>query len=203
MQEAFWEEGGFECGFCTPGMILASRALLDENPDPSDEDIKTALDGNICRCTGYLSIIRSVRRAATLRRGKDAPALRSADERRIDGAAKVRGEPVYTADLTHPGMLYGRVLRSPHAHARILGIDASAAESHPGVVAVLTAADLADIEQYHGPLVKDTPVLAIDKVRVRRRRGGRGGRRDAGGGHRRPRARPGGIRAAAGADHHG
>ena len=165
VQEAFWEEGGFECGFCTPGMILAARALLDENPDPSEEDIKTALDGNICRCTGYVSIIRSVRRAATLLGGKDAPAPRPADARRVDGAAKVRGEPVYTADLTHPGMLYARVLRSPHAHARIVGIDTSAAESHPGVVAVLTAADLKDISQYHGPLVKDTPVLAVDKVR--------------------------------------
>ncbi len=165
VQEAFWEEGGFECGFCTPGMILAARALLDENPDPSEEDIKTALDGNICRCTGYVSIIRSVRRAATLLRGKDAPAPRPADARRLDGAAKVRGEPVYTADLTHPGMLYGRVLRSAHAHARILGIDTSAAESHPGVIAVLTAADLKDISPYHGPLVKDTPVLAMDKVR--------------------------------------
>ena len=165
VQEAFWEEGGFECGFCTPGMILAARALLDENPDPSEEDIKTALDGNICRCTGYVSIIRSVRRAATLLGGKDAPAPRPADARRVDGAAKVRGEPVYTADLTRPGMLYARVLRSPHAYARIVGIDTSAAESHPGVVAVVTAADLKDISPYHGPLVKDTPVLAIDKVR--------------------------------------
>ena len=165
VQEAFWEEGGFECGFCTPGMILSARALLDENPDPSEEDIKTALDGNICRCTGYRSIIQSVNRAAELRRGQDASTARPLDERRIDGVAKVRGEPVYTADLTHPGMLYGRVLRSPHAHARILGIDTSAAESHPGVVAVLTTADLGDVEQFHGPLVKDTPVLAMDKVR--------------------------------------
>ena len=165
VQEAFWEEGGFECGFCTPGMILAARALLDENPDPSEEDIKTALDGNICRCTGYLSIIRSIDRAAELRRGQGASAPRPLDERRLDGAAKVRGEPVYTADLTYPGMLYGRVLRSPHAHARILGIDTAAAEAHPGVVAVLTAADLTDIAQFHGPLVKDTPILAIDKVR--------------------------------------
>ncbi len=165
VQEAFWEEGGFECGFCTPGMILAARALLDENPDPSEEEIKDALDGNICRCTGYRSIIRSVDRAAALLRGQETSAPRPLDERRLDGAAKVRGEPVYTADLTYPGMLYGRVLRSPHAHARILGIDTSAAEAHPGVVAVLTVADLADVEHYHGPLVKDTPVLATDKVR--------------------------------------
>ena len=76
VQEAFWEEGGLECGFCTPGMILAACALLDENPHPSEEDIKAALDGNICRCTGYLSIIRSVNRAAALLQGSGAPALR-------------------------------------------------------------------------------------------------------------------------------
>ena len=119
MQEAFWEEGGFECGFCTPGMILAARALLDENLHPSEEDIKHALDGNTCRCTGYLSIIRSVKRAAALLRGQDTGASRPTEDRRLDGVAKVRGEPVYTADLTHPAMLYGRILRSPHAHARI------------------------------------------------------------------------------------
>ncbi len=165
VQEAFWEEGGFECGFCTPGMILAACALLDENPKPTEEDIKTALDGNICRCTGYLSIIRSVDRAAELLQGRDAAPSRPAEERRLDGAAKVRGEPVYTADMTHPGMLYGRILRSPHAHARILGVDTAAAESYPGVAAVLTAADLRDISAWYGPLVKDIPVLATDKVR--------------------------------------
>ena len=165
VQEAFWEEGGFECGFCTPGMILAARALLDENPHPSEEDIKAALDGNTCRCTGYLSIIRSVKRASALLGGEDTGPSRPTEDRRLDGVAKVRGEPVYTADLTHPGMLYGRILRSPHAHARILGIDTAAAESHPGVVTVLTAADLKDISPYYGPLVKDIPVLATDKVR--------------------------------------
>ena len=165
VQEAFWEEGGFECGFCTPGMILAACALLHENPDPSEDEVKAALDGNLCRCTGYLSIIRSVRRAAELLRGQGAAPARPADERRLDGAAKVRGEPVYTADLTRPDMLHARVLRSPHAHARILGIDTGAAEAHPGVAAVLTSVDLQDISPYYGPLVKDIPVLAVDKVR--------------------------------------
>ena len=146
-------------------MILAACALLDENPHPSEEDIKHALDGNTCRCTGYLSIIRSVKRAAALLGGETTGASRPTEDRRLDGPAKVRGEPVYTADLTHPGMLYGRILRSPHAHARIRGIDTAAAEAHPGVVAVLTAADLQDISPYYGPLVKDIPVLATDKVR--------------------------------------
>lgn len=69
IQEAFLEKYGFQCGFCTPGMILTTRALLDENPDPTIEDIKDAFEGNLCRCTGYEQIIESVLRAAEMQRG--------------------------------------------------------------------------------------------------------------------------------------
>lgn len=164
VQEAFWEEGGFECGFCTPGMIMATHALLDDNPNPSEDEIKAALDGNICRCTGYVAIIRSVKRAAERLASTDTIAT-PLEDRRHEGLGKVRGEPVYTADLKRPGMVYGRILRSPHAHARIVSIDTKAAESHPGVVAVLTSGDLNDISPFYGPLVKDIPILAFDKVR--------------------------------------
>ena len=68
IQEAFLQKYGFQCGFCTPGMILATKALLDEIPDPSVDDIKEALEGNLCRCTGYEQIIESVLRAAEMRR---------------------------------------------------------------------------------------------------------------------------------------
>jgi aerobic carbon-monoxide dehydrogenase small subunit len=64
LQQAFIEHGGFQCGFCTPGMILAAKALLEENPDPSEEEIKRFMHGNICRCTGYKKIIESIRAAA-------------------------------------------------------------------------------------------------------------------------------------------
>lgn len=66
IQEAFLEKYGFQCGFCTPGMMLTAKALLDENPDPAIEDIKNAFEGNLCRCTGYEQIIESVLRAAEL-----------------------------------------------------------------------------------------------------------------------------------------
>ncbi len=69
IQEAFLEKYGFQCGFCTPGMILVTKALLDENPDPTVGEIKEALEGNLCRCTGYEQIIESVSRAVELRRG--------------------------------------------------------------------------------------------------------------------------------------
>lgn len=64
LQESFIEAGAVQCGFCTPGMILASKALLDEHPDPSDAQIARALDGNLCRCTGYIKIIEAVKTAA-------------------------------------------------------------------------------------------------------------------------------------------
>jgi carbon-monoxide dehydrogenase small subunit len=64
MQEAFWNEHGLQCGFCTPGMIMASKQILDRNPNPTDEEIRHGLEGNICRCTGYQHIVNAVRAAA-------------------------------------------------------------------------------------------------------------------------------------------
>lgn len=64
MQEAFWNEHGAQCGFCTPGMIMASKQILDRNPNPTDEEIRQGLEGNICRCTGYQHIVNAVRAAA-------------------------------------------------------------------------------------------------------------------------------------------
>jgi carbon-monoxide dehydrogenase small subunit len=68
LQEAFVEEGAVQCGFCVPGMILSAKALLDEKKDPSEEEIREALSGNLCRCTGYVKIIKAVRKAAALMR---------------------------------------------------------------------------------------------------------------------------------------
>ena len=64
VQQAYLEEGGTQCGFCAPGMVMSTVALLAENPDPSEEDIRDALAGNLCRCTGYVQIVESVRSAA-------------------------------------------------------------------------------------------------------------------------------------------
>ena len=64
MQEAFWNEHGLQCGFCTPGMIMTSKQLLDRNPHPTDEEIRHGLEGNLCRCTGYQHIVNAVRAAA-------------------------------------------------------------------------------------------------------------------------------------------
>ncbi len=64
IQEAFVEHGGIQCGFCTPGMIMSTKALLDENPHPTDDEIKRGISGNLCRCTGYVQIVESIRKAA-------------------------------------------------------------------------------------------------------------------------------------------
>ena len=64
LQRQFLEQGGVQCGFCTPGMLISAKALLDQNPDPSDDEIRLALSGNLCRCTGYQGIVRAVRAAA-------------------------------------------------------------------------------------------------------------------------------------------
>ena len=73
IQKAFIQDGGAQCGYCTPGMLMMSKALLDENPDPSEEDIRFALSGNLCRCTGYAKIIQAVQDAATMMRSKISP----------------------------------------------------------------------------------------------------------------------------------
>lgn len=70
IQQAFVEEGAIQCGFCTPGMIMSTKALLDSNPNPSEEDIRQALQGNLCRCTGYIQILEAVKRAAALLKEK-------------------------------------------------------------------------------------------------------------------------------------
>ena len=72
LQEGFKEEHGLQCGFCTPGMMLAAKALLDANPDPTEEDVRWALSGNLCRCTGYQNIVKSVLWAAAKLRGEPA-----------------------------------------------------------------------------------------------------------------------------------
>lgn len=66
IQQAFYESGAVQCGFCTPGLILSVKALLDQNPEPTDEEIKKGLEGNLCRCTGYIKIVEAVRLAIDL-----------------------------------------------------------------------------------------------------------------------------------------
>ncbi len=129
LQQAFHEKLGTQCGFCTPGMIMAAEALLRRNPAPSEAEIREALSGNLCRCTGYVKIIESVQ-AACWSCSARPPAHRAAHavgQRTplIDGIEKVTGRARYTADLPFGDALVGRILRSPVAHGVIRSIDTS------------------------------------------------------------------------------
>jgi carbon-monoxide dehydrogenase small subunit len=80
IQRAFIQDGGAQCGYCTPGMLMMSKALLDENPNPTEEDIRYALSGNLCRCTGYAKIVQAVQDAAAELRAKSAGFTKSTIE---------------------------------------------------------------------------------------------------------------------------
>jgi len=168
LQQAFIDAGAIQCGFCTSGLIMAAKALLDRNPHPTRAEICDALDKNLCRCTGYTKVIRAIEAVAG---GQQLPSVGAQSGSpvggsftRPDAVGKATGALRYTADLAFPDMLHARVLRSAHAHARLLAVDTSRAKAHPGVVAVLTAADVPGAKN-HGVSQNDWPVLAYDKVR--------------------------------------
>jgi carbon-monoxide dehydrogenase small subunit len=74
LQQAFWDQHGLQCGFCTPGMIMQSAWLLQQNPDPTEDEIRDGIAGNLCRCTGYVNIVKSIQQAADAMRAAEAPA---------------------------------------------------------------------------------------------------------------------------------
>jgi len=145
---AFAAMGAVQCGFCIPGMIISAKGLLDINPDPGRAEVKKALRGNICRCTGYVKIEDAILMAAKmLREGTDIPEKRitgklGEDFFRVDAVEKTLGTGLYADDLVVDGMVYAKGLRSKYPRARIVSIDASAAETHPDCIRVITADDV-------------------------------------------------------------
>ena len=148
---AFGAVGAVQCGFCIPGMVMAGTALLQKNLNPTEEEIKYALRGNICRCTGYKKIIEGIQLVAKILRGEEAidEELEKGDvygvgQRafRIDVRKKVLGYGKYPDDIVMDNMAYVSAVRSKYPRARVLKIDASKAEALPGVLGVLTAADV-------------------------------------------------------------
>jgi aldehyde oxidoreductase len=173
IQQAFVLAGAIQCGYCTPGMIMATKALLDAIPDPSVDQIKKALTRNLCRCTGYKKIIEAVQLAGSFIRRETSPdamypkssdGVMGVSHPRPSALAKACGTAHFTADIRLKDALELAVLRSAVPHARIVSIDVSAAEKMPGVAGVLTASDIkgTNILKY---LVADRPVLCKDRVR--------------------------------------
>jgi len=167
IQKAFIAHGAIQCGFCTPGAIMSAKALIDGNPRPTRDEAKSAMAGNLCRCTGYQKILDAVVH------WDEPPVLPEKTDHvvvgrrvpRIDAPELASGRAVFTDDIRLPGMLYGKILTSPHAHARILRIDTSRAEALEGVKAVLTHADVPETSYGVSPARYDEQVLAKDRVR--------------------------------------
>ena len=161
---AFAKAGAVQCGFCTPGMMISAKGLIDVNPSPTAADVKDAIKNNICRCTGYKKIEQAILLAADMLRTQaevPAEALPGAlGDRilRVDAMDKALGAAQYANDLHLPGMLYASAVRSAYPRARVLSIDASAALSMAGVVAVYTAADVPG-EKMIGHLARDYDVM--------------------------------------------
>ncbi|MBX2801636.1 MAG: molybdopterin-dependent oxidoreductase [Myxococcales bacterium] len=187
LQRSFDACGALQCGFCQPGMIMSAHALLQHNPSPTHDDVAEALSGNLCRCTGYTKIIEAVM-AATDRRNAtvfaDEPdklpfprqlpmahgeptegfSVIGSRGRKPDAIDKATGATQYTDDIVLPRMAHGKILRSPHAHARIRSIDTTQAEALPGVLAVVVGSELPTAYCVI-PWTADEHALAVDKVR--------------------------------------
>lgn len=194
IQRSFLDAGAVQCGFCTPGMVMAAKALLLKMKNPLDEDIYDGLKHNYCRCTGYVKIIEGVKLAAARLRGEDVPlaAVQVNDPTEIvvgkgqtvpeiegrfvgrsvwdvDGLAKTAGTLKYCDDYEadefgEDTMLHGAFVFAPVPHARINAVDYSAAETASGVVRIVTHKDVPGLNKI-GTWTPDQPVFCSDEVR--------------------------------------
>jgi carbon-monoxide dehydrogenase large subunit len=165
LQAAFQHQNGLQCGFCTPGFLMTATAFLAHAVNPTEQEVREALSGNLCRCTGYQGIVQAVLEAARepLQPEEPSPpacagnigaALDRSEDKRL-----LLGRGVYTADIRLPRLAQAAVLRSTHARARIVSLDTVAARRAPGVLAVLTFADISDIAR---PLPQVQPHPALN-----------------------------------------
>ena len=171
LQRAFLRHGAAQCGICTPGMLVSAEALLRRNPRPTEAEAEEAISGVLCRCTGYAKIVQAIVDA-----GADAPVVPAgtggavgARIERLDGLPKVLGTDAFGADNWPEGTLLVRVIRSPFHHAGCsFGDLAGWRAAHPGLRAVLTAADIPG-RNLHGviPPLADQPVFAEGVARFK------------------------------------
>ncbi|TNE44689.1 MAG: selenium-dependent xanthine dehydrogenase [Deltaproteobacteria bacterium] len=163
LARAFVKTGGLQCGFCIPGISMRVATLLNRTDTPNDKQIRNAMQPHLCRCTGYVKIFDAIREAALHWNTETLPELPTeshvgAGTVRYLGQECVLGEKAYVDDMVLPDMLHGAVLLSEHPKARVVSIDTSAAESAPGVHAVITAKDLPGAKKV-GLIEKDWSVL--------------------------------------------
>mgnify|MGYP001023981183 FL=1 len=161
---AFTKAGAVQCGFCTPGMLISAKGLLDNNLNPTTDEIRKAIRGNICRCTGYVKIIEAIKMAASLLKTGKLVVNETVEAKvgtkypRIDATDKILGKAIYVDDLKVDNMLYGSALRSKYPRSIVKSIDTAMALEHPECVAIITAKDIPG-KRYIGHLVQDWPAL--------------------------------------------
>jgi CO/xanthine dehydrogenase Mo-binding subunit/aerobic-type carbon monoxide dehydrogenase small subunit (CoxS/CutS family) len=172
LQQSFLTHGAAQCGACTPGMLVAATALLEQNPTPTENDVMDAIGGVLCRCTGYRKIVTAILCAQS-----DAPAEISPEAGnavgqrmvRLDGKRKVEGSETFGADEVPVGALAVRAIRCPYHRARFHFGDLDAyVFDHPGIHAILTAKDVPGKDCYGViPPYADQPVFAHSEARYR------------------------------------
>ncbi|MCG8571999.1 MAG: molybdopterin-dependent oxidoreductase, partial [Spirochaetes bacterium] len=160
---AFLIEGAVQCGYCTPAMILRTKILLENNPDPAIVEIRKAFKNHLCRCTGYLAIIAAVKRAALALKKQKSISLPYSGKigqslPKYDAYEKAIGASPFVDDLSFEGLLAGALKFSDFPRARILSINIDEAKKYPGVVAVFTADDIPG-ERFNGLIIDDWPVM--------------------------------------------
>ncbi|MDD4604386.1 MAG: selenium-dependent xanthine dehydrogenase [Bacteroidales bacterium] len=161
---AFVEKGAVQCGFCTPGLILRTKVLFTENPRPTKEQIKNAINNNFCRCTGYIKIVDAIEEAL-----KNLDNGHSSDKKHSSGGigdplAKYQafetaiGKRLFVNDLHFENMLYSALRFSDHPRARVLSINTAAAAGIDGVIRIFTAGDIPG-DRFTGLIFNDWPLM--------------------------------------------
>ncbi len=159
------QDGIFQCGYCAPGALLSAKALLDENLNPTDQEIERAISGTLCRCAGLNRMDQSIKRAAAILRGDEESTWREEDTaNEYLTLEKLTGKLLFTNDLSFKDMLFGKALRAEVPHGRIKKLDTSAAEKMPGIIRVLTSNDIPG-ENIFGVILEDQQVFCTDVVR--------------------------------------
>jgi len=163
---AFTYTGGLQCGFCTPGIVMRAKHLLDKDPAPSRETIANALNNHICRCTGYVKIVDAIELAGRALQGEEIPQPDYSGKigsslPKMDGEKFAMGERPYIDDITLPEMQYAAFVFSPHPRVRVVAIDSSDADALPGVVRTVTAKDVPG-QRVQGLIYRDWPLFVAE-----------------------------------------
>jgi len=137
------QDGIFQCGYCAPGALMSAKALLDENLNPTDQEIERAISGTLCRCVGLSRMDQSVKRAAAILRDDEESTWSDEDTaNEYMTLEKLTGKLLYTNDLQFQNMLYGKALRANVPHGKVKKVDVRNAEKMPGIVKILTGKDI-------------------------------------------------------------